>query len=122
MYNTVSWAEVLRRDKFAYDRFEAMVKQWINIREIRLCFRAALPAGVALIPANVMDLFVVRAKHNFKWMSATCKPELMTMLIASGVNFSKPLYDGSIRSEVKHFRYLWIQNRSYWEGSTGNNE
>lgn len=122
MYKTASWNEVRDRNADAHRRFEEMVKHWINIREVRLCFRSVLAEGTPLTPETVMGLFVVRVKHNFKWMSATCKPELMAMLVATGSGFSKPYYNGLMTPDVKHFRYIWSTHHAWWEGSTGNNE
>jgi hypothetical protein len=122
-YRTVTWEDVQKNCLPAYTAFEDMVKKWINLyQSLRLCFRLALKDGVPMTVENVMNLFAVRAKHNWKWMSAIAVPELMAPVIAANADISRPFYGGSMLANKRVFKYVWHAHHSWWAETDGSNE
>lgn len=76
------------------------MKQWLLRDELRLVFSALVDVKRKHpTPEQVMNLFTVRAKRNWRWFSARASDDLAALTIASGVqNFVRIEYFSNVHS------------------------
>ncbi len=86
-YRIVSWADVQKHKLGAYERFrDHMCKMWLKDDRLRLVFSLIVTVKRKHpTPEQVMELFTVRAKHNWKWIGARASDELLCLIVASGL-------------------------------------
>jgi hypothetical protein len=104
IHPVTTWEEASKKQPDCVTQFESMIiLPLFRHKTVELCMESALPEGAGNNVPNVRrHLFIVRAKHNWKWIGVEISNPLLSVLVAAGLR--NAIYPA----------YYWTKTTAYW--------